>query len=203
MKRYLLLALMGLAALSCTQETTLTITPDVRNFQFGPEGGSFDVVIFTNGVWTATCNDELFSFSPAEGDYTTPMHVVVPENNEHFTKSVRIQLTSKVSDISRTAQVIITQGCYPFIYCEEPDKEIGPEGGKVRFSVNSNEPWNLSPEAGVVPFGASPETGGPNRETVTLDIPANDTGEPRSFSVLLSLQSDIDVFVILTVKQGA
>lgn len=203
MKRYLLLALMALAALSCTQETTLTVTPDVRNFQFGPEGGSFDVVIFTNGVWTATCNDESVSFSPAEGEYTTPMHVVVPENEEHFTKSVRIQLTSKGGDLSRTAQVIITQGCYPFIFCEEPVKEIGSNGGKVRFSVNSNEPWRLKKPVGEIAFGATPETGGPNRTEVTLDIPANTTGEDRTFTVMLVLQSDSLVCVSLTVRQGA
>jgi len=204
MKRYLLLALLCLAALSCTQETTLTVEPEVRDFHFGPEGGSFDVIIFTNGIWTATCSDPAITFSPASGDYTLPMHVEVPENLEHFSKATHIQITSKTEDLSRTTQVVISQDCYPFIFSEEETcKTIGPEGGKVRFAVNSNEPWKLSPEAGVPSFGAEPETGGPNREVVTLDIPANDSGLPRSFSVLLSLQSDIDIYVILTVEQGA
>lgn len=203
MKRYLLLAFLCFAALSCTQETTLSITPDVRDFQFGPEGGSFDVVIFTNGVWTATCADESIAFSPASGEYTTPMHVEVPENVEHFTKAVHIQLTSKTGDISRTAQVVISQDCYPFILCEEPVKEIDNKGGKVRFSVNSNEPWRLKKPVGEIAFGASPETGGPNRTEVTLDIPANTTGEDRTFTVTLVLQSDALVIQPLTVKQGA
>ena len=58
MKRFLLLAALLVAAAlsaSCDQETNLSVVPDVDMFTFGPDGGEFDVVVFSNGHWKATC----------------------------------------------------------------------------------------------------------------------------------------------------
>ena len=62
----------------------------------------------------------------------------------------------------------------------------------------------LEPDDSVLPagFSAEPRNGGPNNTTVTLDIPVNDTGEERWLEVLLHLESDPEVYVILTVIQS-
>lgn len=204
MKRYLLLALLCLAAVSCDQDTDFYIYPDVHLFEFDAEGGSFDNVIFTNGVWSCEVSDAAVTVSPMSGDYTTPIHVEVGENEEMYTKAIRLRFTSKLDDLSRTGDIIITQHCHPFIFCEDPVKQVGPEGGVVRFSVNSNEPWSVeTPDGGPMPCSVDPMTGGPNSTVVSVDVPANPQGAERTLRVVLSLVSDPFVFVTLTIIQGA
>ncbi len=205
MKRYLLLVVLCLAAVSCDQDTNFYITPNHTSFVLGPNGGSFDDVLFTNGSWTCTVSDDAATVTPMSGDYTTPFRVVVGPNSERFTKAIRIKFTSTLGDLSRTANVVVTQDCFPFIFADETLQTIGPEGGRVFFTVNSNEPWvMLEPDDSVLPagFSAEPRNGGPNNTTVTLDIPVNDTGEERWLEVLLHLESDPEVYVILTVIQS-
>lgn len=205
MKRYLLLVVLCLAAVSCDQDTNFYITPNHTSFVLGPNGGSFDDVLFTNGSWTCTVSDDAVTVTPMSGDYTTPFRVVVGPNSERFTKAIRIKFTSTLGDLSRTANVVVTQDCFPFIFADETLQTIGPEGGRVFFTVNSNEPWvMLEPDASVLPagFSAEPRNGGPNNTTVMLDIPVNDTGEERWLEVLLHLESDPEVYVILTVIQS-
>ena len=202
MKRYLLLALLCLAVLSCDQDTNFYVTPEVSTFEFGPDGGEFDDVIFTNGSWTCEASDDAVTVTPSSGDYTTSVHVVVAPNTERYTKAIRIKFISTYGDLSRNSNVVVTQDCYPFIFCEDEDvKTIGSEGGKVRFSVNSNEAWSLVKSGSGVDFQAEPLSGGPNTTTVTLDIPANDEGLARTFKVQLQLQKHPGVSVTLTVIQ--
>lgn len=210
MKRFLLLAALLVAAAlsaSCDQETNLSVVPDVDMFTFGPDGGEFDVVVFTNGHWKATCSDESISFAPDSGDFTAPMHVKVGPNRNNFTKSVRITLVTKLDNLSRTARIAVTQECGPFLTAASTEERIGREGGTVRFSVNSDHPWRKTgvtldgePYAGIV----EPSEGGPNRTDVALTaIPENTTGRPRTFCVTLALTEYPDVTLVLTVRQDA
>ena len=212
MKRFLLLAaLLVSAALSasCDQETNLSVVPDVDMFTFGPDGGEFDVVVFSNGHWKATCSDESISFTPDSADFTAPMHVKVGPNRNNFTKSVRITLVSKLNNISRTARIAVTQECGPFLTAASTEETIGRESGAARFSVNSNYPWHLvgitldgAPYEGEAEF--EPAIGGPNRTDVALlPIPENTTGRSRTFCVTLALAEYPDVTLVLTVRQDA
>jgi hypothetical protein len=204
MKRYLLLVVLCLMAVSCDQETNFYATPDKTSFVFGPEGGSFDDVLFTNGSWTCTVSDESVTVTPMSGDFTSPFHVEVPANTEMYTKSIRIQFTSKYDDMSRVATVAITQDCFPFLVADDVLKAIGYEGGRVFFTVNSNEPWKLrvlNEAANPAGFSVEPRSGGPNSTTVTIDIPANDTGKDRLFKVELYLESHPEESLVLGVIQ--
>lgn len=212
MKRFLLLAALLVAAAlsaSCDQETNLSVVPDVDMFTFGPDGGEFDVVVFTNGHWKATCSDESISFAPDSGDFTAPMHVKVGPNRNNFTKSVRITLVTKLDNLSRTARIAVTQECGPFLTAASTEASIGREGGAARFSVNSNFPWRMTsltldgaPYEGEAEF--EPATGGPNRTDVALlPIPENTTGRSRTFCVTLALAEYPDGTLVLTVRQDA
>lgn len=199
---YLLAGLMALCA--CEQETSHSLVPDITSMTFGPEGGEFTSVIFTNGIWTATCDDRSVTFSPDSGDYTMPMHIKVAPNEEHYTKSMRISLTSKVGTSTRTGRIAITQTCNPFIFCDKPYMKMGAAGGVARFDVNSNEPWSLVSTTvdGVVgTVAVDPTSGKRNRIEVDLKIPANDTGKVRTFTATLALDADRSQSVILTVEQ--
>jgi len=202
MKRYLLfLVVFCLALVSCNQETNFYLTPDQRNLVCGPDGGTFDDLIFTNGSWTCTVSDDAVTVTPMSGDYTQPVHVVVGQNSEMYTKSIRIHFTSTSGDLSRVANVVVTQDCYPFIFCDEDVKTVGPEGGQVRFTVNSNEAWAIAQPRAITFFRVTPHEGGPNSTTVTFDIPANDEGHERTFEATLQLQEHPSVSETLTVVQ--
>ena len=204
-KCLLLLAWMALLA-ACTQDTELSITPDIPAIQFDAEGGSFDAVLFTNGSWTASCDDPSVSFTPTSGDYTTPMHIVVGPNEERYTKSIRISLLTKLDDISRSGKIVITQECRPFIYCEESLLQAPAAGGDIRFHVNANDSWKMVEtlcDGAPVALPVDPVTSGPNSVDVTVRIPENLTGSSRTFTVTLALESRLDCTAVLMVVQAA
>ncbi|MCR5709594.1 MAG: hypothetical protein K6G79_03825 [Bacteroidales bacterium] len=199
---YLLAGLLMLCA--CEQETSHSLVPDITSMTFGPDGGEFTSVIFTNGIWKATCDDKSVTFAPDSGDYTLPMHIKVAPNEEHYTKSIKISLTSKLGTTTRNGKIAITQTCRPFIICDKPSMQMGAEGGIARFEVNSNEPWSLVSKAldgsGPGPR-VYPESGLKNRIEVDMEIPANDSGKARTFTAVLALDSDRSRKVELMVEQ--
>ena len=200
MTRYLIpVALCLLSLVSCTQEAAVTIAPDVGSFQFDADGGQFDAIVLTNGQWTATCDDEGVTFNPTSGDYSLPIHVTVGPNEEHYTKVIRITLTAKLDNLSRTNRIVVTQQCRPFILCEETFKTIGPEGGIVSFSVNSNDSWQARHVEGTSECLFDPVAGGPNLTEVSLKIPANPDG--ATYALRLVLDHSPATEIVLTVHQ--
>ena len=199
MKRILLIAAMCAVALSCTQEATLTLTADVPAVQFGPEGGVFNTILFTNGSeWTATCDDPAVTFTPTSGAYTTPMHIEVGENTEHRTKAIRIAVTSNLDSNTRSLYIVVTQECHPFVLCNDSVRTIGPEWAKVFFTVNSDKGWRFlrtlldgqevllesfpAPSGWIDPKSSAE----PNNVEVTLLIPDNTSGKTRKWEILLA-----------------
>ena len=204
MKKILLFATLAALLVSCTQELELSISADAAAYQCGPEGGSFDAVVFTNGTWTATCDDPAVTFSPDSADFSYPMHIVVGRNEEHYTKVMRIALTTKLGTSSRTSKIVITQDCAPFIICEQSLLRIGNAGGPARFQVNSNGSWRV---AGTTLDGASatlavdPASHGPNSVEVTVTVPENSSGLLRKWEVTLALEEHPSTTLVLTVEQ--
>ena len=206
MKRFLILALAAVLSFSCTQETNLSIAPDIHAFSFDPSGGEADVVIFTNGYWKATCEDEGVRFAPDTGNFTTPMHIVVGPNTEQYTKSVKISLTTKLDGNSRSSRIAITQDCNPFVVSEETEIQIPASGGVARFHVNSNASWQVAStllDGAPVELDVDPLEHGPNSVTVNVRIPENLSGNLRTFTVTLALKEKPGVGVVLTVVQAA
>lgn len=203
MKRYLILVALCLAAVSCEQETDFYVTPDIKTVVLDADGGEFDDVIFTNGVWTTEISDEAVTITPSTGSYTTKVHVVVGENVERHTKAIRIRFSSSDGTNSRNGDIVVTQHCHPFLFCEEPVQKVGADGGKVFFSVNSNAAWKVKPLMGEVPFEVSPLTGGPNRTEICVIVPENTQGEQRTLSLTLFLEENPEVSVTLQIIQGA
>ena len=206
MKKCLILLASIVMLAACTQDAELSIAPDLATFQFDADGGSFDAVIFTNGHWKATCDDPAVTFTPDSADFTAPMHIVVGPNEEHHTKSIRISLTSKLDNLSRTSKIAITQACRPFIISEETILQAPAAGGEVRFHVNANDSWKVvetTCDGEATTLAVDPLTSGPNSVEVTVRIPENTTGRARTFTVTLALESWRDCSVVLTVAQGA
>lgn len=195
-----------LLASACDQDTELSIAPDISSFSFDSDGGEFDVVIFTNGIWTATCDDEAVTCTPASGDYTTPMHVEVGPNPERFTKAIRISLSSELDDVSRTSKIVVTQTCAPFIFCEEEYIAMPASGGTARFHVNSNDDWSLRDVTcnGEPDYlQVDPTNHAENSVEVAVRVPENTSGEKLEWEVTLALVSYPDVQVVLRIPQDA
>ena len=204
MKKYLLPALLSLMLFSCTQESQISVAPDITSHRFDPAGGTLDVVLFTNGSWTATCEDSSVSLTPESGDYTTPIHIAVGPNVERYTKSIRIDIVSRIDGKSANSRIVLTQDCFPFIFCEEPAATIGSAGGTVRFSVNSNSPWKVfvtTLDSEPFSLAVDPQSHGANRTEVSVLIPANETGIARTFAVTLVVEEDLSKFIVLKVSQ--
>lgn len=206
MKKTLLFALLLMLLAACDQEATLSVQPDIASFSFDADGGSFDSVIFTNGIWTASCDDPAVSFTPTSGDYTTPMHITVGTNEENFTKSIRITITATLDKLARSGKIVITQACRPFIFCEESSLRAPASGGTVRFHVNANESWKVTETlCDGVPAALSvdPLSAGPNQVEVSVLVPENTQGRERSYAIRLALESHPETAVVLVIGQDA
>ena len=206
MKRILMLVLAAALAFSCDQETNLSISPDIPSIAFGPEGGAFDVVIFTNGYWKATCDDESVTFAPDTGNFTTPMHVVVVSNTERYTKSARISLTTRLNGNARSSRIAITQTCNPFIFCDVAEIQLPSSGGTARFQVNANADWQVVDtqlDGSSVDLAVDPMEHGPNSVTVNVPVSENLSGAPRTYTVTLALKETPAVRLVLTVRQAS
>ncbi|MBR0223155.1 MAG: BACON domain-containing protein [Bacteroidales bacterium] len=206
MKKTLIFVVCMMMLAACSQDTTLSISSDISSYRFDADGGAFDAIIFTNGSWTASCDDPSVTFTPDAGYCTTPMHISIGANEEYFTKSVRITLNTVYGSYSRTGKIVLTQDCRPFIFCEQNRLDVTAAGGKARFQVNANESWKVVETTcdGVkADLSVDPSVHGPNKVEVTVAIPANTTGLPRSFAVKLALEAHPDCSVVLTVGQEA
>ena len=203
MKRMLLLTAVLILLASCTQEAALTIESDVSSFQFDADGGEFDAVIFTNGYWTATCEDKTVTLTPSAGDFSSPVHIKVGSNEENYTKVIRISLNATLDDLSRTGRIVITQQCRPFIFCDASQKTVGPEGGLVRFQVNSNDSWQAFRVPGTAACALYPVSGGPNLTEFSMMIPENTEGTELTYEVRLVLDNAPATEIVLTVRQAA
>ena len=205
MKKILIFAAFAALLVSCTQELELSITSDATSYQCGPEGGSFDAVVFTNGSWTATCDDPAVTFTPESGDYSFPIHIEVGRNDEHYTKVIPIQLTSNLSTSSRSSKIVITQACAPFILCERSVLRVGPEGGPARFQVNASASWKVAATtldgASTSALTVTPLTHGPNSVEVTVMVPAYAEPVIRRWEITLALEDSPSTTAVLTVEQ--
>ena len=146
------------------------------------------------------------SFTPASGDFTAPLHVTVGTNDENYTKSIRITLTSKLDDLSRSSKIVITQACRPFIFSEETFLRAPASGGTVRFHVNANASWKVAEttcDGDAFSLSVDPRTAGPNRTEVSVLVPENTAGSERTFAVRLALESNPDTAVTLVIGQDA
>ena len=117
------------------------------------------------------------------------MHVEVGENQEQYTKSIRISVTSKMEGKSRLLYIVVTQACYPFVLCNDAEKTVGAEGGTVRFTVNSDKGWVLYKTLldGVeTPLSVTPDNHGENIVTVEVSVPASESGKSRTWEILLA-----------------
>lgn len=183
---------MCLSALSCTQESVITMSSDITSIKFGPEGGSFNTILFSNCSWTAGCDDEAVTISPASGTYTTPLHIEVGENTEHFTKAIRITFDGTLDGKARVSRIVVTQDCHPFVVCENDSATIGSEGGVVNFQVNSNVPWvyygTLLDGVPCENLQAEPYSWKENLVTMRILVPGNTGGMRRTFVLLLSFE---------------
>ncbi len=200
MKRFLLIAAMCAVVLSCKQEATLTVSTDVPSIVFGPEGGTFNTILFTNApVWTATCDDPAITFSPDSGAFSTPIHVEVGENDEHFTKAIRIAVKATLDGSQRQLNIVVTQTCRPFVLCDDDVRIIGPEQTQLFFTINSDKGWRVLrtllddqevilssiPGGEMDPMSCKD----PNNVEVKVQIPENETGKSRKWEILLASEA--------------
>lgn len=196
MKRFLLIAAMCAVVLSCKQEATLTVSADVPSIVFGPEGGTFNTILFTNApVWTATCDDPAVTFSPDSGAFSTPIHVEVGENEEHFTKAIRIVVKATLDGSQRQANIVVTQTCRPFVLCDDNLRIIGPEQTQMFFTVNSDKGWRVlrtlldGKETALEMDPMSCKD--PNNVDVKVQIPENTSGLSRKWEIVLASEAEL------------
>ena len=206
MKRLLpVLVILTAMLSSCKQDIPPFITTDITSLLLEREGGSFSTMLYSNGYWTATCDVEGVQISPESGYCGGMFSVTVPVNEDITTKVIRIPFEVTTPEGRKTNhKIVVTQNAQPFVYCEDPERNIGWEGGTLFFQVNSNVVWEYEAwEGEETPESVYPPFWDQNRVQLEVVIPVNTKEVAKDFHVnLVSIDYPEEAHATITIHQG-
>ena len=200
-----LLAVVPLLA-ACTEPEAPAVTVNPNKISFDYQGGSFAATVTTNGDWVAECESEGVTVTPPSGSQDAVVRIEVAASTIKETEAAVINFTTSksVRDTIKTrkAKVVITREAMPFIDLSLSEGYVSPEGGGVRVSVSSNHEWTASVPSPLEGLSVKPGEGTFNDE-VTISLPENTTGAPRSCEICFKLNNIPGVESRFTLRQNA
>jgi len=154
-------AVVAMSLLGC--QKTIEVSFDGTVQEIEAQGGSFDVMLKSNGEWTVSSSAEWLAVTPASGSGNATLTLTADANTIGESRSAQITASTK----DNTAVLTVTQQA-PLYYLNVTPKEIrcGAEGGEYAIQVSSNIDWTVS----VPHWITSSVDQGSNDATVTLTI---------------------------------
>lgn len=176
---------------SCDEEANPRTYFDDYTQSMDYVGGTTTAKVYSNGSWAITTNYDDVVVTPLSGYGDQEITVTVPENDDIVTKAVRVIATTTIGESTYINKVVIAVAAKPFVFCEENEKEVSKEGGKVRFYVNSNHKWSVigTSCSDGTQFGGTikPEKWNINGVTVEVNVPANTSGANKITTIKIQL----------------
>lgn len=110
-KRFFVLAIVAAALLlsSCeSYDVNTSLAPSL--YEMGPAGGQVTATFVANATWTATCEDESVSFTPASGIAGTwTVVVTIPATTTDVEKTYKVKFQAKYGSDLSTRYLTVTQ----------------------------------------------------------------------------------------------
>lgn len=189
-------------AASCTKEEKPKVTVEPTSAVMENVGGTTTLVVSSNAPWTASCDYEEVSINPSSGNGGASVVITVPKSTYRETKAIRVTFSAKRdTTYTSTAKFIITLPAIPFVELSSDSSYVSPDGGGIRFNLYSNCAWTAVSDNAVQGLSISPVRGDGNAD-VTVTLPANTTGLPRSSVVTFTLDDEPGVKAAFTVRQN-
>ena len=161
--------------------------------EIGAQGGSFEVVLTSNGEWTINETSDWITVDPHSGNGGTTLTVTVEANLGSEPRSGFVKATTK----DNTAELAVTQLAGNFITVTPDHYQCGEDGGEFVVMVTSNFDWTVMNAPNWVQFSET-EGSGNGQLTVTVAHVQDEIQDAREAIVNIG---DSDVFATLTVVQ--
>lgn len=192
LKCLLYVAAVALALVGCRKSVEVSFSTTSQ--EVGAQGGSFEVVLTSNGEWTISETSDWIVVDPRSGNGGTTLAVTVEPNLGAEARTGIVKATTK----DNTAVLTVKQSAGKAITITPDHYQCGTEGGEFTVWVTANFDWTVMDAPDWVVFSET-EGSGDNQLTVTVMPPQGELAASREASVTIG---NADVFATLLVVQS-
>ena len=175
---FLIVAAVAFAFVGCRKPITVSFSTTSQ--EVDAQGGSFEVVLTSNGEWNISETSDWITVDPHSGNGGTTLTV----NVENYSGSEARQGFIKATTKDNSAELTVTQQAPAYYIVVNPDfLACDAEGGEFSVQVTSNIEWEVTAPQWV----NSSVTTGVNNDVITLTISsiAGDMAELREGDVVI------------------
>ena len=192
-KTLLAIAAMLVMMASCAKKVEVSLSP--TSIEFLPEGGDIEVLLTSNGDWTATSTVEWISVSPTSGKGNATLVVTAVPNDGNEVREGQVKVTSKDNEALLTVTQDFNEA--PFLRIEPNQINCDYLGGTFDVNVMSNIAWTLS----QLPNGISASaTSGNGNASITVTVgPIENDAEGRNVTLVFS---GSNILIPLEIRQS-
>lgn len=158
---FLIVAAVAFAFVGCRKPVTVSFSTTTQ--EMDAQGGSFEVVLTSNGEWSISETSDWITVDPHSGNGGTTLTI----NVENYMGAEARQGIIKATTKDNSAELTVTQRAPMYYVVVNPTSiACGPEGGEYSVQVTSNIEWEVTAPQWI----NCSVTTGVNNEVVTLSI---------------------------------
>jgi uncharacterized protein YaiE (UPF0345 family) len=133
---FLIVAAVAFAFVGCRKPISVSFSTTTQ--EMDAQGGSFEVVLTSNGEWSISETSDWITVDPHSGNGGTTLTV----NVENYMGAEARQGIIKATTKDNSAELTVTQRAPMYYVVVNPTSvACGPEGGEYSVQVTSNIEW--------------------------------------------------------------
>ena len=161
LKYFLFVAALTLSFMGC--QKAIEVSFDKASQEIDAEGGSFELMLKSNGDWTINPDKEWVSITPMSGKGNATLTIIVEANTTGDIRMAEVKATTK----DNTAVLTLTQSkVVEYINVTPKEIECNSEGGEFTVELSTNIDWFVAAPEWIA---CSPAEGSGNA-TITMTI---------------------------------
>jgi hypothetical protein len=161
LKYFLFVAALTLSFMGC--QKAIEVSFDKASQEIDAEGGSFELMLKSNGDWTINPDKEWVSITPMSGKGNATLTIIVEANTTGDIRMAEVKATTK----DNTAVLTLTQSkAVEYINVTPKEIECNSEGGEFTVELSTNIDWFVAAPEWIA---CSPAEGSGNA-TITMTI---------------------------------
>ena len=172
-------AIFSLAACSVfTPNSKQEIRIETTEYSISAAGGEIEVKFVPVLAWTATCEEEWLTFSPASGDATEEEVVMTLSvtSNGLAMRAADIVLSTETGNVHLT---VVQEAADLSSIFEQTEFEAPIEGDEIKVKFIPPTDWTVECEEDWVSFSPESGTASTRKKTITISVDSNAGGKAR------------------------
>ena len=187
---------------SCTAlfpEGENAIRIDATEYSVPAEGGEVQIKFVPVLAWTAACEEEWLTFSPASGDASAEEVIMTlsADSNGLSRRTAEIILSTSAGEVTIT---LIQESVGLDSLFQQTEYDVPVEGDEIKIKFTAPVDWIAECEEDWISL--SPESGqaSARKKTLTVAVDSNEGGKARTAHVYIIFADDT-VFLQITIQR--